>query len=241
MTSRSERLTSLADSTDDGSAASFLEVITERHCKRAFLDRPVSRDVLEAVLRAAGHAPSSRNTQTWHVEILIGAARENLSQRLCASFDAELPRSPGYVNRPATMTPAQDERAKLAGIGLFAARGIARDDPAARRTHDRDNLRFYGAPAAMILHLPGNAEAGTFLDMGMFLQNVMLGLVAFGLGSCPQYSVAGYGSVIREELGLPADRVIVCGLSLGYPDTDAPVNRFYPARARLDEYATWRD
>jgi nitroreductase len=122
-----------------------------------------------------------------------------------------------------------------------AAKGIARDDSEARRAHDRDNLRFYGAPVAMIFHLPGNAEAGTFLDMGMFLQNVMLGLVSFGLGSCPQYSVAGYGWVIREELGLPPDRIIVCGLSLGYPDSDASVNRFYPARAPLEEYSSWRD
>jgi nitroreductase len=174
------------------------------------------------------------------VEVLSGDARRKLSERLCAAFDAGVPPSPGYVNRPKAMSPSQDERARHAGIGLFAARGIERDDVAARRIHDRDNLRFYGAPAAMIFHVAGNAEAGTFLDMGMFLQNVMLGLQSFGLGSCPQYSVAGYGFAIREELGLPEDRVVVCGLSLGYPDRAAPVNSFYPARAALEEYSSWR-
>ena len=229
------------DPTDDRGAGGFLTVITDRHCKRAFLNREVRLDILQRVLRAAAHAPSSRNTQSWHVEVLRGVAREKLGQRLCASFDAGVSPAPDYVNRPAAMNPSHVERARLAGIGLFAARGIERDDIAARRMHDRDNLRFYGAPVAMIFHVPGNAEAGTFLDMGMFVQNVMLGLVSFGLGSCPQYSVAGYGFVIREELRLTPDRVIVCGLSVGYPDTDAPVNGFYPARALLEEYSSWRD
>ena len=139
------------------------------------------------------------------------------------------------------MSERHTERAQRAGIELFAAKGIGRDDAAARRTHDRDNLRFYGAPVAVIFHIPGNAVAGTFLDMGMFLQNVMLGLVSFGLGSCPQYSVAGYGFAILEELGLPTDRVVVCGLSVGYPDPEAPVNRFFPARAPLQEYTAWHD
>lgn len=67
----------------------------------------------------------------------------------------------------------------------------------------------------------------------------MLGLVSFDLGGCPQYSVAGYSQNIRDELGLAPDRVIVCGLSLGYPDPEAAVNHFYPPRAPLEEYSTW--
>ncbi len=226
---------------DHARADAVLAVISDRHCKRAFLDRVVPGEILERVLRAAAHAPSSRNTQSWHVEVLSGGARQRLGDRLCAEFDAGVPAAPDYVNRPSEMPPSHRERAKLAGIGLFAAKGIERDDDAARRIHDRDNLRFYGAPVAMIFHVAGNAEAGTFLDMGMFAQNVMLGLVAFDLGSCPQYSVAGYGFAIRDELGLPADRIVVCGMAVGYPDRAAAVNEFYPARAPLEEYSAWHD
>jgi nitroreductase len=230
------RSADIAVSQDD-----VLAVMTERHCKRAFLDRDVPHDILERVLSAAAHAPSSRNTQFWHAEVLSGEARHRLGQRLCATFDAGVPKAPDYVNRPAAMSERQSERARRAGRELYAAKDIDRDDDAARQVHDRDNLRFYGAPVAMIIHVPGNAVAGTFLDVGMFLQNVMLGLVSFGLGSCPQYSVAGYGFVIREELALPDDRVVVCGLSVGYPDPEAPVNDFYPARAPLQEYTAWHD
>lgn len=121
------------------------------------------------------------------------------------------------------------------------ARGIARDDRAARRAHLRDNLNFYGAPVAMVFHLAAPSVPGAFLEMGLFLQNVLLGLVAAGLGSCPQYSVAGYPQVLRGCLGLGADRLIVCGLAVGYPDPDAPVNAFVPPRAALPEYTQWHD
>ena len=92
----------------------------------------------------------------------------------------------------------------------------------------------------MILHLPAGAERGNFLDAGMFLQNLMLALTAQGLGSCPQYSVAGYADVIRATLGLSADRWIVCGLSIGHPDPAAVVNTFVPERLPLVDFVDWQ-
>jgi len=68
----------------------------------------------------------------------------------------------------------------------------------------------------------------------------MLGLVASGLGSCPQYSVAGYPDIVREQLEL-GDRVVVCSLAVGYPDPAAPVNAYAPDRARLADYTRWHD
>ena len=218
-----------------------LRAITARHCKRAYLDRPVPQAVLHDVLAAAAHAPSTRNAQPWQVVVLSGAARMRLADRLCAAFDAEVPARPDYANRRPTPDPRESERAERAGRGLFEASGIARDDKQARRAPLRSNFQFHGAPVAMILHLPADAVAGTFLEMGFFLQNIMIGLVACGLGSCPQYSVAGYSECVRSELGLNADRLIVCSLAVGYPDPGAPVNAFFPERAGITEYTRWLD
>jgi nitroreductase len=217
----------------------FLSIIRARHCKRAFLDRPVPRGVLEDVLRAAAHAPSTRNGQPWAVAVLLGQAREELARRLCALFDSDAPMRMDYASRPAELPAVHQERAAAASAGVHAAKEIARDDQAGRRAHLRDNFRFYGAPAALIFHLPANAAPGTFLEMGFFVQNVMLGLVACGLGSCPQASVTGYSDAIREHLGLGAGRLIVCGMSVGYPDDTAPVNRFAPERAPLSDFTQW--
>lgn len=217
----------------------FLSIITARHCKRAFLDRPVPREALEEVLRAAAHAPSTRNGQPWAVAVLLGEAREALVRRLCDLFDRDAPMKMDYESRPAEVPAAHLERAAAASAGVHAAKGIDRDDKAGRRSHLRDNFRFYGAPVALIFHLPSNAAPGTFLEMGFFVQNVMLGLVAQGLGSCPQASVTGYSDAIREHLGLGLDRLIVCGMSVGYPDESAPVNRFAPERAPLPDFTQW--
>jgi nitroreductase len=219
----------------------LLSVITARHCKRAYLDRAVPQALLREVLAAAAHAPSTRNAQPWEVVVLSGAARRRLADRLCAAFDADAPARPDYVNRRPTPDPRELERAERAGRGLLEARGIARDDQQARRAHLRVNFQFHGAPVAMILHLPADAVSGTFLEMGCFLQNIMLGMVACGLASCPQYSVAGYSDCLRSELGLGADRLIVCSLAVGYPDPLAPVYAFVPERAGLDEYTRWLD
>jgi nitroreductase len=217
----------------------FLAIITARHCKRAFLDRKVPREVLAEVLRAAAHAPSTRNGQPWAVAVLTGEIRETLARKLCDLFDRGVPMRMDYASRPAELPPSHQERAEAAAAGVHQAKGIDRGDDAGRRRHLRDNLRFYGAPVAMIFHLPANAAPGTFLEMGFFVQNVMLGLVARGLGSCPQASVAGYSDAIREHLGLGPDRLIVCGMSAGYVDEAAPVNAFAPERAPLGDFVQW--
>ncbi|MGH3345116.1 MAG: nitroreductase [Carbonactinosporaceae bacterium] len=219
----------------------LLSVLAARHCVRAFLDRPVPAETLTGVLRAAANAPSTRNIQPWQVEVLMGPPRDVLAKRLCEAFDARHPTKHDYVNRPAELDETAHRRAAAFGTGIYGVKGIARGDREARHLHIRDNFRFFDAPVEMIFHLPGNAVAGTFLEMGLFLQNVLVGLVASGLGSCPQYSVAGYSDIIRECLGLAPDRLIVCGLAVGYPDRSAPVNTFNPARATLREYVRWHE
>jgi nitroreductase len=218
----------------------FVSVLNARHAKRAFLDRPVARDTLERVLRAAATAPSTRNGQPWQVAVVSGASKDALAKRLQAEFDSGVGQRPDYPNRPVHLDEAIEARARAANTGVLVARGYP-TDRAGRRAHLRDNLGFYGAPTEMIFHLPADSPAGLFLEMGFFLQNVMLALVACGLGSCPQFSVAGYADAIRDELRLGADRLIVCGLAVGYPDAEVAVNHFHPERAELADFVQFHD
>jgi nitroreductase len=219
----------------------FVSVLGARHSKRAFLDRPVRRDLLEQVLRAAAHAPSTRNGQPWQVAVLSGKRRDALAAALVAEFDRGTEPAPDYRNRPVRPDEAIEARARDAGAGVLQAKGIDRADPDGRRGHLRDNYDFYGAPTEMIFHLPAEAPPGLFLEMGFFLQNVMLGLVACGLGSCPQFSAAHYPDTVRAVLGLGPDRLVVCGLAVGYPDESVAVNHFRPRRADLAEFVQWHD
>jgi nitroreductase len=219
----------------------FRAVLDRRHCKRAFLDKPVPRDLLENVLSAAAHAPSTRNGQPWQVAVVIGYRKDALARRLCAEFDRGVTPRPDFEYRSSLPDEKADARAREASVGVLLAKGHNGNDRAARRAHLRDNLGFYGAPVEMIFHLPAGAMPGQFLEMGFFLQTVMLSLVACGLGSCPQFSVAGYPDAIREELGLDAGRLVVCGLAVGYPDETVAVNQFCPGRTELVDYVQWHD
>jgi nitroreductase len=221
--------------------AEFLSVLHARHCQRAFLDEAVPRDILEAVLLAAGQAPSGKNSQPWKVTVAAGARRDALSEALCAAYDAG---EKGKADYEYSLLPPPAEwmdRARACGYALFDLKGIERDDYEARKAHGRENFTFFGAPVVMIFHLPRGAARGNFLDMGMFMQNVMLGLTAQGLGSCPQFSVAGYADIVRKVLGLAEDRCIVAGMSVGWPDAEAKVNTFVPERLPLGDFAEWQE
>jgi nitroreductase len=221
-------------------ASETLALIRSRHSMRAFLPTPVPREVVAQVLQAAAYAPSSKNTQPWQVVVLTGSAQAALSATICALFDQGISEEPDYVYTPDPWPEGFLERARECGYGLFALKGIDRKDRAARQAHDRENFTFFGAPLTMILHLANPAERGMFLDMGLFLQNVMLGLWAHGIGSCPQFSLTSYSDTIREQLGLEG-RLIVCGLSAGYPDPNALVNTYVPPRLPLENYVRWME
>lgn len=226
---------------DTTSWTTFRNVLDGRHSKRAFLVKAVPRPLLENVLRASAHAPSTRNGQPWQVAVVTGHRKDALARRLCAEFDSGVAPRPDFEYRSTRADPTADARAREASVGVLLAKGHNGNDKASRRAHLRDNLEFYRAPVEMIFHLPVDARPGLFLEMGFFLQNVMLSLVACGLGSCPQFSVAGYPDAIRAELGLGVDRLVVCGLAVGYPDESIPVNRFQPGRAELTDYVQWHD
>lgn len=196
---------------------------------------------MERVLRAAAQAPSSKNSQPWGVVAASGVTRTELSRRMCEKFDRGEFETPDYSYSPSPSPEWYDRHAKALGYALFDLKGIDWRDAVARRAHDRQNYLFFGAPLVLFFHLPQNAERGNFLDMGMFLQNVMVGLVSLGLGSCPQASVTRYSDTIRSVLGIGGDRWIVCGLAVGWPDPEAKVNTFVPPRVDLETFLTWRE
>ena len=217
----------------------FIEVVKNRHCMRSFLDREVDRQILDVVLESATHAASSKNSQPWQVKVLSGDVCRALSAKLCGLFDEGVVEQPDYVYMTEPMPDIFKQRARSCGYGLFDLKGIKKDDYEARKLHNRENFEFFGAPVMMLFHLHEGAQSGNFMDLGLFLQNVMLGLVAYGLGSCPQFSLTSYSKCIKSWVGIDQKRVFVCGLSVGYPDVSAEVNCYIPSRVPLSEVVDW--
>ena len=127
---------------------------------------------------------------------------------------------------------------RLVGAELGGALGIARDDQKARRKALLRNYDFFDAPVVGILCMPESLGVADAVSVGIYLQTLMLSLTARGLGSCAQVALAGYPEVLRSELKIPSELLIICGLAIGYADPEFPANHLYIPRAPLSETVT---
>jgi nitroreductase len=216
-----------------------LDSMKNRHCARAFLPEVPSREAIARAVLAAGTAASSKNGQPWMLHVALGASCDRVRDALCAAFDSGTPSQAEYRYSPAEMPKDMMDRARACGIGLFAHKGIGREDKAGRQLHDRENVRLFGANAFALLTLPKVAEKGTFLDGGLFLGQFLLALRAEGLEATPMYSVAGYPQVLRQEMSIPDDRLVVCGVAFGFEDPDGHVNTYRTGREPVENILSW--
>jgi nitroreductase len=210
--------------------------IASRRSIRAFLPTPVPRQTIEDILAVATRAPSGVNTQPWKVTVLTGAAKEDLSRRVLAAHDANFAAgSTGadvgeYDYYPTEWVPPYIERRRKVGWDLYGLLGIAKGDkPRMHAQHGR-NYRFFDAPVGMIFTIDRILRQGSWLDYGMFLENIMIAARGRGLDTCPQAAFIGFHQVIREFLDLPASQMVICGMSLGYADEAAPENALVTER-----------
>lgn len=138
------------------------------------------------------------------------------------------------------MSPFIDRRRKI-GLDLYGLLGIRKGD--AERMHEQfaRNYKFFDAPVGLIFSVDKVMEQGSWLDCGMLIQNVMLAAKARGLDTCPQVAPIQFHRIIRQELGIPDDQTVICAMSLGYADPNAPENRLRTERAPLEEWVQFRD
>ncbi len=227
-------------------AASVDAAIENRFCVRAFSPAPVPRQSIEAILRVASRSPSGTNAQPWQVYVLQGASRDALVEKVCAAYDE------GYRN-PAAAARFQEEydyyprqwidpylaRRRENGWSLYGLLGIAKGDKEKMHAQHRRNFRFFDAPVGLIFTIDRVMGAGSLLDCGMFLQNIMVAARARGLHTCPQAAWNHYGSIILPHIGASAEEKVVCGMALGWADEAARVNTFQTPREPVEGFTRW--
>lgn len=218
--------------------------ITSRRSIRAFLDKPVAREDIARILDVAARAPSGTNTQPWKVHVLTGAARERLSQAILAAYadpeqaDAHHEEYPYYPRE--WVSPYVDRRRKV-GWDLYSLLGLTRDNKAGMAAQHARNYVFFDAPVGMIFTIDRIMEQGSWLDYGMFLQNIMVAARARGLDTCPQAAFTQYHRIIATELGLPASEMVVCGMALGWADPDRIENTLETEREPSHVFTRFMD
>lgn len=217
------------------------EAVESRRSVRAFLDTPVSGELLREVLALAARAPSGGNLQPWRLYVLGGDAlaafKARMRERLQTGPTSE---ASEYDIYPADLwEPYRSERYVI-GEEMYALLGTPREDKPGRLRQFARNFQFFDAPAALFCYIDRRMGRPQWSDLGMYLQTVMLLLRERGLDSCPQECWSVYPQTVREFLQPPAEWMLFCGMAIGYADGRAPVNRLRSRRLPLEQFAEFR-
>ena len=216
----------------------LIEGIKTRRSIRGFKPDTIPEDIMKKVLETAGKSPSYTNTQPWEVAVVSGKKRDELSRILLKLAESDAPANPDIV-LPKVWPPALEQRAKEHGARRFKALGIERENAEQRKEMRLRNFYFYGAPTVLFLFMERSLTSWSIFDMGLFTQSLCLAAHSFGLSTCLQASLAYYPDAVREFLGIPEEKMLVIGISIGYPDYDAPLNSYHSTRVAVDDFVKW--
>ena len=222
--------------------------ITSRRSVRGFLPTPVPRATIEEILAAAGRAPSGTNLQPWKVHVLTGAARARLCARVIAAHEEEYERkkrgeaaihNQEYSYYPVEWFEPYVGRRRKLGWELYGLLGIGKTDYDKMHFQHGRNYTFFDAPVGLMFTIDRRMLQGSWLDYGMFIQNIMVAARGRGLDTCPQQAWAPFHRIIEEELKLPAGDMVVCGMALGQEDRSVLANKLTTERCAVGEFATF--
>ena len=214
------------------------KVILERRSVRGFIrDQVVPEETLREVLELAQHAPSNCNVQPWRVYVASGKRCERLAQMLTAELDG------GNFGNPEDpidqFSGEYRSRQVECAVALYGAMGVGRNDHEGRLRGLRRNYEFFDAPHVMVVCMDRSFGLGVALDVGMYVQTLMLAMESRGIATCAQASLRHYPGVLRAELGIPEELRILCGLSFGYEDTAEAANQTRQTRQTLENNVTF--
>jgi len=223
-------------------APDVFEAARTRRSVRAYKPDAVPIEIVREVVALGRYAPSGSNIQPWRVHVLTGATLARLGTAIQQAFLSDEPghqRDYDYYTDP--VYEPYLARRRQCGWGLYGALGIGRGEHEKSKAYRATNYNFFGAPVGLVFTIDRRLEKGSWLDYGMFLQTIMLAARARGLHTCAEASIASYPDIVRRELEMTDDWIVICGMALGYADSGAVINTFQPLRIGLDEYAVFLD
>ena len=213
------------------------QALQQRRSVRAFLPQAPSADTVRTLMEAAARAASGGNLQPWRVLALTG---EPLAQVVAAVAQAEPDPDAHLTSYPANLWEPYRTRRFDNGEDLYRSIGVARDDKAGRLEQLAKNAEFFGAPVGLFICVDQRMGQAQWVDLGIYLQSLMLAAVDQGLATCAQGFWRRYKSSLAQHLQLPETYGVAFGMALGYEDKAAPINTLQASRAPLQEWAELR-
>jgi nitroreductase len=217
------------------------DALDSRMSCRAFLDKPVPEATVRSIVQQACRAPSGGNLQPWFVDVLTGEPLRELLARVGARVpEHPLGEDTEYHIYPQNLGEPYRSRRFKCGEDLYATIDIPRTDKPRRVQQYARNFVLFDAPVGLFFSIDRNMGVDQWADVGMFMQSIMLLAREYGLHTCPQEAWAAWYRIVGQFLALPPERMLFCGMSMGYRDESHPINRLRTDRAPLEEFASFR-
>ena len=216
------------------------QALKERRSVRGYTEQPVPQDVMEEVFSLANLAPSNCNIQPWKVFVASGAVRDELRRRMMEKVMAGVMVNPDFEHLP-SFSGVYRQRQVDCAVELYGNMGIGRDDRAGRMRANLRNFELFDAPHVAFIGMEKTFGVTVGMDVGMYIQSLLLTMTSYGISSCAQGSMRYYPDDVREIFGEPDTTGILCGISFGYEDETVDANRTRVGRAPLAENVQFLD
>jgi len=211
-------------------------VIRQRRSVRGFLRKEIPRDTLKKIFELAQRAPSNCNIQPWHVYVCSGASRKRLEKQMLKNEENQIKTNSDY-HYPENFffNTLYLKRQVACAEALYSSMGIEREDKKGRANAVLRNFTMYDAPHVCFIGMHEHFRESIALDVGIYVQTLMLAMKAYGVSSCPQAKLREYPDLIREEFDIPSTIKILMGISFGYEDESVMANKTRVGRAPIEE------
>ena len=215
------------------------ELIKSRYSVRSFTDDTVDIETIREILEISSNAPSGGNIQPWKVYVVTGKTKEKLIKKALSNFDNGVQEKIEYDIYPRPLDEEYKRRRSECARDMYTALSIKQDDTELRLSQIRENFKFFGAPVGMIVTIDKAFAENGWGHVGMFIQNICLSAVDNDMGTCLQESWSIYPETVKDILNIPDNEVVWCGIALGYPNKEHPINNYRTSREPIEKFVTF--
>lgn len=215
------------------------EAVSSRMTCRAFKAQPVLDALVREVLTLASRAPSNGNLQPWRLYVVSGERLEHLKRDALERIVSQGWEEPEYYVYPSPLKEPYRQLRFEVGEALYRTIGVERDDKAGRQAQFAKNAQLFGAPLGLFFYIDRTMSQGQWMDLGMFIQTLMLLFEERGVATCAQGYWTGLHRTLATHLSPPSELMLACGMAVGYADANAPINSLRAERMSVSDFTTF--
>ena len=216
--------------------------IMSRRSVRKFLSKGINKDIIEDILNVSARAPSGTNIQPWNVHVLTGSARDRICKKASSAFlDPKIDKKNDRLHYMDNFRDPYITRRRKVGWDLYELLNIKKGDYEKTKAFHVQNFNFFDAPVGLLFTIEKDLGWMSWLDYGMFLQNICIAARGYGLHTCPQAAWGQMNNVLSPLLNIQDNHIIHCGISLGWEDENAEVNKLRTVREDINTFTTFHE